>query len=284
MSEPKVCVVTGGASGIGRAAAEQLARAGHRPVLVGRDADRAEATCSAIDAATGHRPKFVRADLSSQGAVRDLAASLLSDFPRIDVLINNAARPMHQEGPTLTRDDVEEVWAVNHLAPFLLTSLLAKRLAASEGRVLNVSAEGLAAHPFLRLDFDDLDSRETYEPTTAYFRSKLAQCAFTVVFQERHPEVATNIVRVTPVSVAEDSLPTDLDNLWRTAYRVRQRHAVTPEAMAEVYVWAALDERAGALRGQHLDHRRRAINHPTAIRDDSLLDQLWSRSAIQTEL
>lgn len=283
MSQP-LCVVTGANAGVGRACAEQLAGRQNEVVLVCRDRERGEQAQSEIEEATHNRPKLMIADLASQAAVRELADGVLSQHDRLDVLINNAAIfDVSRKTPTITDDDVEEIWAVNHLAPFLLTNLLAERLATSKGRVINVSSHGLVAKPFLKLDFDDLDSRENFSVETAYYRSKLAQCAFTVLFQERHPAVATNIIRVTNVAVPDERLP-EVSNLWRTVYKVKRQFALAPSQMAEVYVWAALDDRAGTLRGQHIDHRKRTVNHPTTIRDDALLDELWSRSAIATRL
>jgi retinol dehydrogenase-14 len=144
-------VVTGAPSGIGRATAAGLARRGARVVLVGRDRGRAEAALAEVAAAGGPPPRLEIADLASMGQVRALA-DRLGALERIDVLVNNAGLMAGQR--RVTADGYEEVFAVNHLAPFLLTSLLLGQLsAAGPARVITVTS---GAHAAARLELDDL--------------------------------------------------------------------------------------------------------------------------------
>ena len=178
----KLAVVTGASSGIGQAAAVELARRDFRVVPVGRDARRLERTARQIEKAAGEPPPDpLRADLSSLEEVRRLAAELLERHERIDVLVNNAGVVMGRR--VLTPDGHETTFAVNHLAPFLLTNLLLGRLRESApARVVTTSS---AAHYSGRIDFSDLHSERSYSSWQAYCDSKLANVLFTMGLARR---------------------------------------------------------------------------------------------------
>ena len=173
----RMCVITGATSGIGRATATALARKGATLGLVARDAARAEATVRAIADATGNRDVTVfRADLASQADVRRVAPEILARFPRIHVLLNNAGIVNLQRRVTV--DGIEETFAVNHLAYFLLTLLLLDRLKASApARIVNVASD---AHKFVGgIAWDDLNQEKAYGGMRVYGHSKLANILFT---------------------------------------------------------------------------------------------------------
>ncbi|MFY9672012.1 MAG: SDR family NAD(P)-dependent oxidoreductase, partial [Trebonia sp.] len=164
----EVCVVTGATSGIGRATAAALAGLGAQVVLVGRDRGRGAAAAAEL-AAAGASPRLEIADLASMEQVRALAGRL-GMLGRIGVLVNNAGLMAGQR--RVTADGFDEVFAVNHLAPFLLTNLLLGQLAAAgSGRVITVTSD---AHAAGRLDLDDLQMEHGWESWRAYASSKLA--------------------------------------------------------------------------------------------------------------
>src|SRR5207245_9874964 len=126
----RVCVVTGASSGIGRATAQALARLGATLVLVCRDRGRGEETLAALRAeSSAAAVALFLADLSSRAEIRRLAAELGERYPAIHVLVNNAGVINLRRSTTV--DGIETVFAVNHLAYFLLTHLLVARLRAS---------------------------------------------------------------------------------------------------------------------------------------------------------
>jgi NAD(P)-dependent dehydrogenase (short-subunit alcohol dehydrogenase family) len=172
----KSCIVTGASSGIGTATALGLARLGASLGLVGRDLGRLEAVASECRSAGAAEVRTYKADFAELAQVRDLADSLLDDWPRIDVLINNAALVLQRREETV--DGYEKVFAVNHLAPYLLTRLLLDRVVASApARIINVASD---AHTFGAMEPDDYMSSGRYRPLKVYGRSKLANILFTV--------------------------------------------------------------------------------------------------------
>src|SRR3954451_18328058 len=172
----RVCVITGASSGIGRAVAMGLARLGASIVLVCRNRERAVATQTAIREATGNKTiDFLLANLSVQAEIRGLAQELLARYPQIHVLINNAG--VINWNRSTTADGIETVFAVNHLAYFLLTNLLLDRLAASTpARIVNVASD---AHTWSPPHLDDLQSERQYKPFRVYGQSKLCNILFT---------------------------------------------------------------------------------------------------------
>ncbi len=125
----KRVLITGATRGIGLAAAQALAARGAQLAIVARDDARAAEAVRSIEDEGGSKVDVLHADLTSQASVRVLAREALERYPRIDVLVNNAGAMFTTR--TLTIDGIERTWALNHLAPFLLTTLLLDRLKAS---------------------------------------------------------------------------------------------------------------------------------------------------------
>src|SRR5437667_2958359 len=178
----KFVLVTGGTGGIGKATAAGLAGLGARVGITGRDQARTEAAAAGIGAAPGSPAvDAFAADLSAQAGVRRLAAQVLDTYPRLDVLVNNAGGFWAHRH--VTADGLEHTFALNHLAPFLLTSLLLDRLTASApARIVTVSS---GAHAKGRIDFDDLQGERNYSGQRAYSQSKLANVIFTYELARR---------------------------------------------------------------------------------------------------
>ena len=201
-SPPKTIVITGASDGIGLEAASQLAAQGHHLVLVGRDPAK---LAHAVDRVQHESPTVevdsFTCDFAVLAEVRALAEKLLAAYPRIDVLVNNAGTVYDKR--TLTVDGYEATFAVNHLAPFLLTELLLDRIIASgSARIVTTASVG---HYRGTMDFDDLGFERGYQIMRAYSRSKLANVLYTRSLTHRlagtgvtanclHPgTVATNI-------------------------------------------------------------------------------------------
>jgi retinol dehydrogenase 14 len=171
----RTVLVTGATRGIGRATALGLATRGAHVAITGRDRARTEGAAGEIRTAAGGLVDAFVADLSSLSEVRRLADEVLQSFSRIDVLVNNAGGYWHTRHVTV--DGLERTFALNHLAPFLLTNLLLDRLKQGPpARVVTVSS---GAHADGRIDFDDLQGERSYSGARAYNQSKLANVLFT---------------------------------------------------------------------------------------------------------
>jgi NAD(P)-dependent dehydrogenase (short-subunit alcohol dehydrogenase family) len=172
----KTVVITGGTSGIGEVAAVALAKMGARIILVARDKSRGDATLARLrDSAPGIAHSIHFADRLRLAEMKRVAARIADREPRIDILINNAGALFATR--RLTEDGLERIFALNHMAYFVMTAGLREQLlASSPARIINTAS---AAHQGATLDFDDLQSAKSFGAMKAYGRSKLCNILFT---------------------------------------------------------------------------------------------------------
>ncbi|MFF1634558.1 SDR family oxidoreductase [Leifsonia sp. NPDC058248] len=234
----KTVLITGGTGGIGRATAEALAARGAQVGIVGRYETRTRDAASEIARATGNSDvRDFAADMSSQAEVRRLAAAVLDAYPRLDVLINNVGGFWGTR--QVTADGLERTFAVNHLAPFLLTNLLLDRLTQSApSRVVTVSS---GAQSMGRLDFDDLQATSKYDSHAAYNQSKLANVVFTYELARRldGTNVTANTLRPGVVRTAFSA--GELSRPWKAMLAVMWPFMKSPArgAVTSVYLASA---------------------------------------------
>jgi NAD(P)-dependent dehydrogenase (short-subunit alcohol dehydrogenase family) len=171
----RTIVITGASDGLGAAAAKRLSRSGENVVVVGRSPDKTKAVATEIGA------DYLLADFTDLAQVRALAEQLLARYPRIDVLANNAGGIMAEREVTI--DGHEKTFQVNHLAPFLLTTLQ-DRLAEAKAGVLNTSSLGNKL--FGHVNIDDLEAERGYRPQKAYGDAKLENILFTRELRRRY--------------------------------------------------------------------------------------------------
>jgi NAD(P)-dependent dehydrogenase (short-subunit alcohol dehydrogenase family) len=268
MSERTV-VITGASDGIGAAAARALTRTGDRVVVVGRSAEKTRAVAAELGAEA-----FV-ADFARLDDVRALADRLLKAYPRIDVLANNAGGIMGARAETV--DGHEKTFQVNHLAPFLLTTLLLDRLIESSARVITTSS--VANKAFGHLEIDDLEARGKYSPNKAYGDSKLANVLFTKELHERYAARGITTASFHPGGVATN-FAADSTSPMRFVYgTVLKRVLISPEKGADTLVWLATAQPgADWVSGEYYVKRKVAKANAQAY-DASLARTLWDRSA-----
>jgi NAD(P)-dependent dehydrogenase (short-subunit alcohol dehydrogenase family) len=178
----RICMVTGGNAGIGKETAQALAQQGGHVVIVSRNPQRGEDAAQEIRAATGNQMVDVLiCDYASQDSIREMTAQFNRDYPRLDVLVNNAGLIMMSRETTV--DGLEVTFAVNHLGYFMNTLLLMESLAkGDEVRIVNVSSD---AHRGAKMNFDDLMGEKKYSGFGAYSQSKLANVLFTYELDRR---------------------------------------------------------------------------------------------------
>jgi NAD(P)-dependent dehydrogenase (short-subunit alcohol dehydrogenase family) len=264
-------ILTGATRGIGQAAAIEMAGRGAELGVVGRDAARVRATAEKARASGGGAPVREHvADLERMDEVRRLAAELLEAYPRIDVLANNAGAMFTSRH--VTPDGLEQTFALNHLAPFLLTNLLLERLTASRARVVTTASD---AHKGGLLDLDDLQSeRGRFRPGRVYGTTKLCNILFTREVQRRHPAIAANCFHP---GVIRTGFGKNDGALVRISLTLAGPFLRSPGSGASSLVWLALDPAAGELRGQYVE-KQRPVQPSAQAQDDRLAAELWERS------
>ena len=269
----RTVLVTGGTGGIGLATAAGLAGLGARVGIVGRDAARGEAAAARLRGAGGLVDVFT-ADLSAQREVRRLAGEVLAAYPRLDVLVNNAGG--YWATRHTTEDGLERTFAVNHLAPFLLTDLLLERLRASApARVVTVSS---GAQAMGRIDLDDLQGVRGYSGQRAYNQSKLANVLFTYELARRleGSGVTANVLH--PGVVRTNFGREDAKGWMRLLLPVVRPFLKSPEQGAATSVYLASSPEVEGVTGRYFVDRR-AKDSSRASRDAALAARLWERSA-----
>jgi NAD(P)-dependent dehydrogenase (short-subunit alcohol dehydrogenase family) len=259
----RVVVVTGASSGIGLAAAASLARGGDHVVLVGRDAERLRSAADRVRLASGTAPPVFRADFAVLDEVRTLAEALRRAYPRIHVLANNAGALMPRRVTTV--DGFELTMQTNHLAPFLLTNLLADRI----DRVVMTAS---LAHKQGRLDPERLDSPGWYMPLVVYGSSKQANILFAAEASRRWPDVLSFSYHPGVVRTRFGGENPMVGWYYRIAPRLR-----TPEQGADTLCWLATTPAAELAGGGYYVDRRLRRPAPRAA-DPALAARLWEAS------
>jgi NAD(P)-dependent dehydrogenase (short-subunit alcohol dehydrogenase family) len=270
----KSVLVTGGTGGIGRATAIGLAALGARVGITGRDLARAEAAAAGIRAATCNQAVDVfAADMSAQAAVRRLAAQVLDSYPRLDVLVNNVGGFWAHRH--ITADGLERTFALNHLAPFLLTSLLLDRLTASApARIVTISS---GAHAQGQLDFDDLQGERAYSGQHAYNQSKLANVMFTYELARRLAGTGVTATAAHPGVVATSFGADDQAAHLATMIRLARPFMKTPAQGALTPIYLACSPEVEGVTGQYFANRKPKTSSKASY-DTAAAARLWHAS------
>lgn len=286
-AEGKYAIITGATSGIGLAAAQELAARGTNLGIVARNAAKANGVASKLLASFGNQitvDVFI-ADMSSQRSIRRAADDMLAKCPKIDILINNAGAMFVDH--KLTEDGLEMTWAVNHIAPFLLTTLLLDRLMRSEhARVITTSSHG---HKMARkgINFDDLNAKRYFGflgnmkggPNFRYGETKLANILFTAELAKRLKGTNVAACCFDPGLVATN-FNQDNGRLARMTMAVMKRFARTPEKGAETLVWLADTDEKSLESGRYYADKQARM--PSAQASDmEAAKKLWEVSEAQ---
>ena len=246
----RVALVTGATSGLGRAAAEELARLGATLIIVGRNPDKTSRVADAIIASTGNaNVRTEIADLSSMEQIRALASRL--EGP-IHLLVNNAGVLLPER--TETSEGYETTFATNLLGHFLLTELLIDKLEAP-ARIVNVSSGGMYTQ---RIRVDDLQNqRGRYDGAVAYARTKRAQVILTELWAERLRERGIVVHSMHPGWADTPGVSGSLPRF----YRLTKPLLRTPEEGADTIVWLCASPEAGRSSGLFWHDRRPRPTH-----------------------
>jgi retinol dehydrogenase 12 len=262
-------LLTGATRGIGQAAAIELAREGVELALVGRDPERVKEVAREARAVGGSAAIHEHvSDLTLMSDVRALAEQANARYEHIDVLANNAGALFASR--QLTSEGFERTFALNHLAPFLLTNLLRERLQG--GRVVTTASD---AHEAGALDLDDLQSEKSYSAMKVYGTSKLCNILFTRELAKRAPELHANCFHP---GVVRTGFGKNENGVWKILTTLGGPFFRSPKRGARSLVWLAVSHGAADLDGEYVVDEQ--VKAPSAqAQDDTLAAGLWERSA-----
>src|SRR5215471_8381579 len=274
----KIIVVTGANAGIGFATAYGLAKQGASLVLVCRDLDRGKAALDAVGNAAVSPPMLFIADFALQSSVRELSRKLQEQLPRIDVLINNAGAAFAR--PELTAERIEKTFAINHLAPFLLTNLVLGLIRqSSAGRIVNVTA-GI---PVSRSSFlENLQGEKHYSQFNAYRSSKVGNILFTYELARRLRGTGITVNCVHPGPVRTE-FTQKAGGALRFMSRILHPIMKSPEAGARTPVYLAIDPEVAAVTGGYFVNCKQKKSAPMTY-DRTVAESHWRISEELTQL
>jgi NAD(P)-dependent dehydrogenase (short-subunit alcohol dehydrogenase family) len=270
----KICLVTGGTNGIGKATAQALAQMGATVVIVGRNASKTAQLVEEIRLASGNKNvDSLLADLSSQKQVNRLANEFKSEHSHLHVLINNAGGFFMQR--QLSIDGIEMTFALNHLASFLLTDLLLDTLKASvPARIINVSSN---AHASGKIDFDNLQGERVYSPR-AYDNSKLANILFTMELARRLEGTGVTVNTLHPGFVATGFAKNNGKVIAALVGLITPLVARSPAKGAETSIYLASSPHVEGMTGRYFYDSHVIPTAPQAT-DRAVARKLWDVSA-----
>lgn len=276
----KVCLVTGGTNGIGKATAQALAKMGATVVIVGRDAQKAALVSKEIQESSGNpNVDWLLADLSSQQDIRRLASEFKNKYSKLHVLINNAG------GTFMTRqlsvDGIEMTFSLNHLAYFLLTNLLLDTmLASSPARIINVSSD---AHSGGKIEFDNLQGERSYSGIGPYGNSKLANILFTNELARRLEGTGVTVNALHPGLVSTGFGKNNPGLLMKIMGVVIPLIARSPEEGAETSIYLVSSPAVQNITGKYFVDCKVTQPAPQAT-DSAVAKKLWDVSAEMVHL
>ena len=270
--QDRFVAITGCTSGIGRAAAVELARRGARLALFCRSSEKGEALVDEIVRDGGLEPRLVLVDMASLDSVREAADQFLASEDSLDVLLNNAG--VINKTRRESAEGFEEMLAVNHFAHFLLTGMLLPALQAGDrARIVNVAS---GAYMFVRgIGFDDLQAEKRYSTFKTYGRSKLANILFTRTLAERLKDVDITVNSLHPGGVSTGLGLQDDDLITRIVPLLAKPFLRTPEKGAATSVYLCCSDEVAETTGEYFYNCKRKALKPWAT-DASAAEQLWS--------
>lgn len=269
----KICIVTGANTGIGKAITLGLSKMDATVVMVCRNQTRGETALAEIKKESGNNSLFLLlADLSSQTSIRQFVADFKAKYDTLDVLINNAGVIPQQR--TETEDGLETQFAVNYLAGFLLTNLLLDTLQASaSARIINISSN---AHKSSTINFDDLQSRQSYNRLQVYQQTKLGNILFTYELARRLQGTCVTANCLHPGVIATRLL-SDYTGVRRGLGFINKLLFSTPEKGAQTPLYLASSPEIEEVSGRYFE-KQKMVKSSKVSYDLTVANQLWQVS------
>ena len=275
----KICVITGATSGIGKETAKTLALKGAYIIIVGRNTKKCVSTVDTIKQETGNNNvDYIYTDLSDLKQVYNLVKVLKQNYPRIDVLVNNAGAYFRTRLESV--DGYEMTLALNYLSPFLLTTLLIDMLkGSSQGRIINLSS---GAHFNGSINIEDLQSKDNFVGFNAYAQSKLALMLFSYQLAERLKNTNITVNALDPGSVATNF---GKNNGWLRFYirRLIRRNEISPKEGSRTCIYLATSSDVTDITGGYF-LKDKQVKSSDSSYDEKLAKKLWEVSETLTNI
>jgi NAD(P)-dependent dehydrogenase (short-subunit alcohol dehydrogenase family) len=274
----RVCIITGGTSGIGKATALGLAKLNTTLVIVGKDKKRGESALEDIKSKSGNtNVNLMLADLSSQQSIRQLAQDFKNNYKRLDILVNNVGVFMLRRSVTV--DGFEKTFAINHLAPFLLTNLLLDLLKESApSRIVNVASD---SHLGAKIYFDDIQGERHFRGFRAYGQSKLSNVLFTYELARRlgRTSVTVNCLHpgFTRTNFGRDNGPLFI------FFKLAQIFAISDEKAADTVIYLSSSPEVSGVTGKYFTKRKQVKSSEESYKVETA-KRLWQLSEELTGL
>ena len=275
----KVCLVTGGNSGIGKSVALGLAKMGATVVVVSRNKEKGEtAVTDTVEKSGNNNVELIQADMSSQNSIHQLVNEFRARHEKLHLLINNAGVYLTKRSET--EDGLESTFAVNHLGPFLLTSLLVDILKASApSRIVNVTSD---AHKGARVNFDDLQGERKFSGWQAYGQSKLAMILYTRGLAKKLEGTGVTVNSAHP-GVVRTNFAKNNGGLVMLGFRFLGMFFISPESAAKRILYVATSPDLEGVTGKYFTKMHEVKSSQESYDDDSAR-RLWQISEQLTRL
>jgi NAD(P)-dependent dehydrogenase (short-subunit alcohol dehydrogenase family) len=266
----KICLITGGNSGIGKATAVRLAKMGATVVIVSRNKEKGETAVTDIIAKSGNNNvELIQADMSSQSSIHKLAEDFKARHEKLRLLINNAGVYLTKRSET--EDGVESTFAINHLGPFLLTSLLLDTLKTSApSRIVNVTSD---AHNGAKINFEDLQGEKRFSGWQAYGQSKLAMILFTHELAKKLEGTGVTVNSAHP-GVVRTNFAKNNGGIVMLGFRFLGIFFISPESSAKRILYVATSGDLEGVTGKYFTKMHEVRSSPESY-DDDAARRLW---------
>jgi len=269
----KICLVTGGNSGIGKSVALGLAKMGATVVLVSRNREKGQTAVTDIIAKSANKNvELIQADMSSQNSIHKMVDEFKARHEKLHLLINNAGVYLTRRSET--EDGLESTFAINHLGPFLLTSLLLDILKASApSRIVNVTSD---AHKGAKIDFDDLQGERRFSGWQAYGQSKLAMILFTRELAKKLENTGVTVNSAHP-GVVRTNFAKNNGRVVSLGFRFLGLFFISPESAARRVLYVATSPDLEGVTGKYFTKMHEVRSSQESYDDDSA-KRLWQVS------
>jgi NAD(P)-dependent dehydrogenase (short-subunit alcohol dehydrogenase family) len=279
--EKKVCLITGANSGIGKAAAIQIAQKEYFVLIGCRNKERGVDALNEIkEKSNSDDVELLIIDMSSQKSINNAANAAMSKYGKLDVLIHNAADfDIGRKSPVFSDENIEIVWATNHIGPVLLTNLVLDQLRQSEqGRIITVASQGLMLQPFLKINIEDPEFKKgLFSVEKAYYQSKLAQVMYTYWLSEelKNTKITVNCIRVTNVKIDIQRYP-NLSNTMKFMYSIKSKFSISAEEMARTYTYLATSQELASITGKYFDEKNQVVSSSAYSKNQKNISELMN--------